>query len=409
MKVNKNVSVESPINRTIQHKAVLVLADGQVFHGQAIGSRGEAVGEVVFNTSMSGYQEILTDPSYAYQMITFTYPHIGNVGVNAQDNESSRVWASGLIVKELCEHYSNFRAESSLGEFLRQQNVVGISGIDTRSLVLHLREHGAQMGIIASEPFCIEDLMSRVKRLDPMEGRDLVKEVTTQSPYSWAEGTCCSGQGELGLGDKCSYKTYSEKELAGRPLVVAIDCGIKRNILRLLVEHGFRVIVVPATSSSEEILSNNPDAIFLSNGPGDPAALGYLIETVKQLVGKKPIFGICLGHQILGWALGAPTKKLKFGHRGANHPVRDETTRKVAITSQNHGFATDWDRLPASLRVSQVNINDHTISGFDFPEISAFSVQYHPEASPGPCDTHFLFERFRQMVGASACCAGRVI
>ncbi len=375
--------------RNTRQEATLALADGTVFKGYAIGAEGESTGEVVFNTSMTGYQEILTDPSYVGQMLTFTYPHIGNVGVNSEDVESAKVHVSGMICRELSEHFSNYRATGSLNDYLINNKVTGIGGIDTRALTLHLRDNGSQMGVIRSGECNAKELVAQARSLPSMEGQDLVMKITTPKPYEWRQGTWKLGHG---------YKDYSEKELSGRPLVVAIDCGIKYNILRLLIENGFRVLVVPATTTAQEILAHNPQGVFLSNGPGDPAVVHYVIESVKALVGKKPMFGICLGHQILGIALGAPTFKLKFGHRGGNHPVRDEATGKVSITVQNHGFATDAGRVPKGLRISRLNLNDNTVEGFEVPEAKAFSVQYHPESSPGPNDAQGLFKQFREWV-----------
>lgn len=376
--------------------ATLALADGKVFHGVSVGAEGETSGEVVFNTSMSGYQEILTDPSYCYQMLTFTYPHIGNVGVNPFDIESKKIHAAGLIVREFSEQYSNYRATGSLGDYLKANNVVGISGIDTRELVLHLREHGSQMGIIATGEQDAKQLVEKAKALPSMNGQDLVKVVSTKESYDWNEGVWDFSIGKFG-----GYRTYSPKELSGRPFVVAMDFGVKFNILRLLTEVGFRVKVVPATTSSAEILSMNPDGVFLSNGPGDPAAVTYAIKTVSELVGKCPMFGICLGHQILGLALGAKTYKLKFGHRGGNHPVRNNATGKIEITVQNHGFATSLDSVPRSASVSHINLNDQTVEGLEVAEARAFSVQYHPESSPGPNDARYLFEKFYSLVSDS--------
>ncbi|MCB0345996.1 MAG: glutamine-hydrolyzing carbamoyl-phosphate synthase small subunit [Bdellovibrionales bacterium] len=369
-------------------KATLALADGTLFHGYAVGSIGETSGEVVFNTSMTGYQEITTDPSYCNQMLTFTYPHIGNVGANSEDVESPKVQVSGVIVRELSRHYSNFRAEQSFDDYLKDNSVVGIGGIDTRKLVVHLRDNGSQMGVISSTGEDDATLVDKAKSLPSMEGQNLAEVVSTREPYDWNQGTY-----ELGRG----YRKFSDAELNGRPLVVAIDYGVKFNILRLLAESGFRVKVVPANFSAEQILELGPDAVFLSNGPGDPAAVTQGIKTVSGLVGKKPMFGICLGHQILGHALGAPTFKLKFGHRGGNHPVRDERTGKVEITVQNHGFATDLAKVPSSLCVSHINLNDNTVEGFQVPEAKAFSIQYHPESSPGPHDASYLFEEFYQL------------
>lgn len=377
-------------NKARRKPARLALADGTIFRGELIGAPGESMGEVVFNTSMTGYQEIVTDPSYCNQLITFTYPHIGNVGVNDDDIESNRVQVGGVIVRELCEHYSNYRATGSFEDYLIANNVTGITGIDTRELVLHLRDNGSQMGIISAADVDDDALVERAKAIPSMEGQNLVSEVTTDKPYEWTQGIYQLGKG---------YRNYSKEELADAPHVVAIDFGVKYNILRLLVDQGFRVTVVPATFSAEDVLALSPDAIFLSNGPGDPAAVTTGIETVKGLVGKKPIFGICLGHQILGLALGAPTYKLKFGHRGGNHPVVNKATGHVEITVQNHGFATDASKVPAGIEVSHVNLNDNTVEGFSVPDSNAFSIQYHPESSPGPHDARYLFKNFREMVG----------
>jgi len=371
--------------------AILLLEDGTSFYGRAFGASGKTTGEVVFNTSMSGYQEILTDPSYYNQILTFTYPHIGNVGTNLEDVESRCVQAAGIIVREGSAHHSNFRATSSLEDYLIKENIVGISDIDTRALVLKLREEGAMMGIIATGEVRESDLLQELRAVPKMEGLNLVDDVTTSESYQWRQGTWIPGEG---------YPEYSETELKFRPHVVALDFGVKFNILRLLIEYGFRVTVVPATTTAEEILQLEPDAVFLSNGPGDPAAVSYAIETVRELVGKKPMFGICLGHQLLGLALGVPTYKLKFGHRGANHPVQDMESRKVAITSQNHGFASENKNIPAGVRVSHVNLNDNTVAGFEVPDKSAFSIQYHPEASPGPHDARYLFQRFFELASS---------
>jgi carbamoyl-phosphate synthase small subunit len=372
-----------------RRKAVLALADGTVFPGLAIGAEGQTGGEVVFNTSMSGYQEILTDPSYAKQMLTFTYPHIGNVGTNADDVESAKVQVSGVIVRQISDQYSNFRTQASFEDYLKENRVVGISNIDTRALVLHLRTNGSQMGIIASGEQNPADLVDQARALPSMEGLDLVPLVTTAKPYTWEQGLWVPGEG---------YRTFTAEELASRPLVVAVDYGIKYNILRLLTEQGFRVQVVPAHATAEEILAFGPDGVFLSNGPGDPATVQYGIRAVKDLLGKKPIFGICLGHQILGHALEAPTFKLKFGHRGGNHPVRNMLSGKVEITVQNHGFATVAGKLAPNVRVTHMNLNDQTIEGLEVRDAKAFSVQYHPESSPGPNDARYLFKQFRDLI-----------
>lgn len=377
-------------------KAILALADGTIFKGSAFGAikpaEEAAVGEVVFNTSMYGYQEIMTDPSYAGQIMTFTYPHIGNVGCNEEDNESSAVHIEGIVIRDLALSVSNFRATKSLPEYLEQAGKMGIFGLDTRMIVSHLRDKGAQMGAMASgDSINPDDLVDLAKRQGSMEGKDYVKIVSCTEPYAW-NGLPWQ------LDSKKGHKALSADELSSRPHVVAIDCGIKYNILRLLQDSGFRVTVVPATYSSAQILALRPDALFVSNGPGDPATLGYIVESVKGLVGKFPVFGICLGHQILGQVFGGSTYKLKFGHRGGNHPVKDLLTEKVEITVQNHGFAVDAASLPKDVRISHLNLNDQTVEGLDLPEYRIFCIQYHPEASPGPHDSRYLFERFFKSV-----------
>ena len=374
---------------------VLALADGTVFHGLCFGKRREiqdaVIGEVVFNTSMYGYQEILSDPSYAGQILTFTTPHIGNVGCNLQDFESHKLFAEGIIIRDLSPIVSNFRAEKSLPEFLSEHGLMGISAIDTRALVSRLRDQGAQMGAYAAgENIDCAQLIELARAHGSMEGRDYVKEVSCSVPYAWSELPW-----SLSLKD---YPRISEEKLSQRPHVVAVDCGIKYNILRLLVDVGFRVTVVPAITNSEAIMALRPDALFLSNGPGDPAALPYIVKTCEALLGKLPLFGICLGHQILGQALGARTFKLKFGHRGGNHPVKDLTSGKVEITVQNHGFAVQPEKLAKSSKVTHINLNDGTLEGISAPELKAFSLQYHPEASPGPHDSRYHFRRFYEMV-----------
>jgi carbamoyl-phosphate synthase small subunit len=370
-------------------EAILALADGRIFRGRAFGAIGETTAEVVFNTAMTGYQEVLTDPSYKGQMVCMTYPEIGNVGINAEDAESARVYVEGFIVREYIAQPSNWRSEMALGEYLERAGVVGIEGIDTRALVRHIRTAGAQEAVISSVNFNVEELVAKAKAAPGLVGRDLVKEVTTASLYDWdvADWDLASG-----------YRKQSKEEMRDAPLVVAIDYGIKRNILRRLIATGFRVTVMPASATAAEILALNPDGIFLSNGPGDPAAVPYAVDTVRGLLGNKPVFGICLGHQLLGLALGGRTYKLGFGHHGANHPVMDLRTRRVEITSQNHGFAVDADALAGKADLSHLNLNDKTVEGLRGLGAPFFSVQYHPEASPGPHDSNYLFTRFHRLV-----------
>ena len=390
----KNVSVRQAMGEV----GYLALANGTVFKGPCFGAlRGEddpICGELVFNTSMYGYQEILTDPSYAGQIMTFTYPHIGNVGCNEDDVESSQVHVEGLIVRAAHKVPSNFRSTISLPEYLAKSNVMGIEGIDTRELVIALRTHGAQMAVMASGSGINPDtLVDRAKAAGSMEGKDYVKHVACKEMYTWDYLPWSLEHG--------NRRRLSQEQRVSRPHTVAIDCGVKTNILRLLVDVGFRVTVVPAGTTAAEIMSLRPDGVFLSNGPGDPATLGYVVKPVSEIVGHVPIFGICLGHQILGQALGGKTYKLKFGHRGGNHPVRDETTGKVEITVQNHGFAVDKASVEKRAFVSHLNLNDMTVEGLESKELRAFSVQYHPEASPGPHDSRYLFERFYRLVTGS--------
>jgi carbamoyl-phosphate synthase small subunit len=379
-------------------KAILALADGRTFEGSGFGAEGEAVGEVVFNTSMTGYQEILTDPSYEGQLVAMTYPEIGNVGVNPDDVESRKPFVNGFIVKDYTARPSNWRAAKPLHEYMKENGIVGIQGIDTRSLVRHLRDHGSQEGIISTSSRDIAELVAKAKASPGLMGQDLVQNVTCREIYDWNQGLW-----ELGVGYK--QRAASEngskrrrgkqaKFAAPKFFVVAYDYGIKLNILRNLAEAGCRVKVVPAATPAEEVLAMNPDGIFLSNGPGDPDAVPYAKENVEKLIGKRPIFGICLGHQIMGLALGGKTYKLKFGHHGGNQPVMDLTTRKVEITAQNHGFAVDADSLKGAVDVTHVNLNDNTVEGLAHRELPIFSVQYHPESSPGPHDANYLFSRF---------------
>jgi carbamoyl-phosphate synthase small subunit len=370
-------------------EAILALADGRIFRGRGFGAIGETVGEVVFNTSMTGYQEVLTDPSYKGQMVCMTYPEIGNVGINADDQESTRVYVEGFIVREYVSQPSNWRSEMALGEYLEAAGVVGIEGIDTRALVRHIRTAGAQEAVISSVNLNADELVAKAKAAPGLIGRDLVKEVTTATAYDWEVA-------DWDLAD--GYRHPSKEQLRDAPLIVTIDYGVKRNILRRLIASGFRVKVMPAAATAAQVLALNPDGIFLSNGPADPAGVPYASETVRDLLGKKPIFGICLGHQILGLALGGRTYKLGFGHHGANHPVMDLRTRRVEITSQNHGFAVDAGSLAGKASLSHLNLNDQTVEGLHGLGVPFFSVQYHPEASPGPHDSSYLFDRFRRLV-----------
>ena len=368
-------------------KAILALADGRVFEGKAFGAIGEITGEVVFNTSMSGYQEILTDPSYCGEIVTMTYPQIGNYGINSEDVESQKPFLSAFVVKEACTFPSNFRSEMSLDAYLKKNGIVGIEGIDTRALVKHIRTKGAQTGIVSSVDTDRQSLIEKAQKAPSIIGRDLVKEVTCEEPYSHSEGVWTLGEG---------YADHSGEQLPYK--VVAYDFGIKRNILRNLVSSGCDVTVVPATTSAEDVLKMNPDGVFLSNGPGDPEPIEYAQENIRQLLGKVPIFGICLGHQLLSIALGGRTYKLKFGHRGGNQPVLDHQRQQVEITSQNHGFAVDTDSLDGQVEVTHINLNDKTVEGIRHLSLPAFSVQYHPEASPGPHDAQYLFARFIELM-----------
>ena len=380
-------------------KAILALADGTVFTGIGFGAEGEAVGEVVFNTSMTGYQEILTDPSYEGQLVAMTYPQIGNVGVNLEDVESRRPFVRGFIVKDYTAQPSNWRASQSLHAYMQAHGIVGIYGIDTRALVRRLRDHGAQDGIISTGTAGAEELAAKAKAAPGLVGQDLVKNVTCQEPYDWNEGMW-QPVGGYKRRDGSSAAKRSRKGSFSAPkyFVVAYDYGIKYNILRNLAESGCQVRVVPASMPASDVLALRPDGIFLSNGPGDPDAVPYAKENVRQLIGKKPIFGICLGHQILGLALGGKTYKLKFGHHGGNQPVMDLTTRKVEITAQNHGFAVDADSLQGASQLTHVNLNDNTVEGLAHRELPIFSVQYHPESSPGPHDANYLFKRFTDLM-----------
>ncbi len=361
------------------------MADGMVFEGNSFGAEGETSGEIVFNTSMTGYQEILTDPSYKGQIVTMTYPQIGNYGVNEEDVESAKPYVEGFIVKEYLDVPSNWRSKRSLHQYLHDHGIVGIQGIDTRALTRHLRDFGAQPGVISTKDLRPESLVAKAKALPKMSGLDLVKYVTCSSPYCWEEGDwdLCGG--------------YAKKP-SSRYKVVAYDYGIKRNILRLLTSMACDVTVVPATMPAEDVLALNPDGVFLSNGPGDPEPVTYAIENIKKLLGRKPIFGICLGQQLFGLALGGRTYKLKFGHHGGNQPIMDLTTRKVEIAAENHGFAVDMETVKDQVVMTHMNLNDRTCEGIQHKTLPAFSVQYHPEASPGPHDSRYLFRRFVDMM-----------
>lgn len=382
-----------------QFPAVLALENGFTLRGTAIGAIGaRAEGELVFNTAMTGYQEILTDPSYSGQILTFTYPHIGNTGVNEEDVESGRIQAAGLVVHELSRTYSNWRATQSLQEYLDSHGIAGIQGVDTRQIVRILRSEGAMRCIIAhGENLDADELVEQARKVPSMNGLDLTGVVTTPSAYAWHDG-----QGaEWGYGtraDAVADNNSKNKASSRRFRVAAIDFGIKRNILRQLTDHGCDVTVYPATVSAEEVLASNADGIFLSNGPGDPAAVRHGIAFTQSVLGKKPIFGICLGHQILSLAVGATTYKLTFGHRGANHPVKNLLTGEIEITSQNHGFAVETSTLPSNAEMTHVNLNDGTCAGIRLTDVPAFGIQYHPEASPGPHDADYLFRQFVEMM-----------
>jgi len=366
-------------------KAVLALASGDVFVGRSFGCEGEVAGEVVFNTSMTGYQEILTDPSYEGQLVAMTYPQIGNVGVNTEDEEARTAFVKGFIVKEYCPRPSNWRATQPLHEYMIQHGIIGVEDIDTRTLVTRIRKGGAQEGVISTRTEDVNELIERARSAAGLMGRDLVRAVTCRASYDWQEGSWRLDGGFA-------------QNIRPRFEVVAYDYGIKLNILRRLTDHHCHVTVVPAHTSAAEILALKPDGVFLSNGPGDPAAVPYAKKNVSQLIGRLPIFGICLGHQILGLALGGKTFKLKFGHHGGNQPVMDLSTRKVEITTQNHGFAVDADSLKGPTEVTHLNLNDHTVEGLRHRELPIFSVQYHPEAAPGPHDAGYLFSRFTELM-----------
>lgn len=369
----------------MSRSAKLALEDGTVYSGRGFGADGETFGEVVFNTSMTGYQEVLTDPSYKGQIVTMTYPLIGNYGINKDDLESSRPQVEGFVVRELSRVASNFRSQGTLDDYLKENRILGLEGIDTRALVRRLRVRGAMTGVLSTADLDDASLVDKARTCPGIVGRDLVRAVMPARAFAWSEGFTSP------------FTTY----LSSRPPthhVVAIDYGMKWNILRCLVQIGCRVTVLPGTATSAQVLEHKPDGVFLSNGPGDPEPLRYAHETIHGLVGKKPLFGICLGHQLLGLALGARTFKLKFGHRGANQPVLNQLTRRVEITTQNHGFAIATDSLPRDLEATHINLNDGTLEGMRHRRFPVFSVQYHPEASAGPHDSTYLFEEFRKLM-----------
>ncbi|MEP7014020.1 MAG: glutamine-hydrolyzing carbamoyl-phosphate synthase small subunit [Verrucomicrobiota bacterium] len=375
-------------------KAILALEDGRFFAGESFGATGTRVGEICFNTAMTGYQEVLTDPSYRGQIVAMTYPLIGNYGVNLLDQESQSPHVRGFVIEELSEMPSNWRSEMSLDEYLRKWDIPGVEGIDTRALTRHLRTRGAMKACLATERISPEEATKYAIKGEGVIGMDYVREVSTNAVYEWDPGST--------LSEPWSIKTGNGETKSHLPpirfRIVAYDYGIKQNILRLLRQKGFGVTVLPASTSAEQALALNPDGVFLSNGPGDPAALPYAHQAIRDLMGKKPIFGICLGHQILGFAFGGATFKLKFGHRGANQPVKDLRSGRVAITSQNHGFAVDPESLPAEIEVTHINLNDGTVEGMRHKDLPIFSVQYHPEAAPGPHDASYFFQQFADLI-----------
>jgi carbamoyl-phosphate synthase small subunit len=378
-------------------KAILALSDGKVFEGVSFGAEGETSGEIVFNTSITGYQEILTDPSYKGQIVNMTYPLIGNYGICDEDHESMQPYAEGLIIKELSPFPSNWRSKMSLDEFLENKGIMGIQGIDTRALTRHIRDYGEQVGIISTLDTDYQSLVSKANGFSGLEGKDLVKEVSCQKTYNWTEA-------EINI-NTASGNTHKQSEHKKQYKVVVYDCGVKYNILRMLRSHNCDVTIVPACTSAKEVLSMEPDGIVVSNGPGDPAAVPYMVENITDIIGKKPVMGICLGIQIIAQALGYKTFKLKFGHHGGNQPVMDLRTKKVAITSQNHCFAIDGESLNngqsgrfGKVEITHINLNDKSIEGLRCLDVPVFAVQYHPEASPGPHDSRYIFNEFIDMM-----------
>ena len=377
-------------------RAILALEDGRIFEGESFGAQGTRVGEVCFNTSMTGYQEVLTDPSYRGQIVAMTYPLIGNYGTNALDQESREPHVRGFVIEELSEIPSSWRSETSLEDYLRNWQIPGVQGIDTRALTRHLRERGAMKACLTSEALSEKDAVAQAIAGQGVLGMDYVREVTTPALYQWDADDRLSTAWSVASGNADEVIQQNLPPIRHR--VVAYDYGIKENILRRLRQNGFSITVVPAATTADEVLALNPDGVFLSNGPGDPSVLHYAYESLRGLMGKKPIFGICLGHQALGLAVGAKTFKLKFGHRGGNQPVKDLRTGKVAITSQNHGFAVDADSLPKEMEVTHINLNDGTVEGMRHRELPIFSVQYHPEAAPGPHDASYFFSQFADQI-----------
>jgi len=382
-------------------RAILALEDGRTFFGESFGGTGSAVGEVCFNTSMTGYQEVLTDPSYRGQIVAMTCPQIGNYGVNPLDAESDAPHVRAFVIEELSPIASNWRATGTLDDYLKDASIPGIQGIDTRALTKHLRSRGAMQGCVTTDDITAEEAIARAKNAPPMEGSDFVKEVTPRAAFDWDPDGTRSPEWTIVKGDAAVIGEGGEvfKKLPPvRHRIVAYDFGMKRNILRRLRQEGFEVRVVPADTSAADVLALKADGVFLSNGPGDPGALTYVHENIRGLIGRTPVFGICLGHQMLGYAVGGKTFKLKFGHRGGNQPVQDVRTGKVTITSQNHGFAVDPDSLPANVEVTHLNLNDQTVEGFAHKSEPVFSVQYHPEAAPGPNDASYFFGQFAKLI-----------